>query len=193
MTTVPDAETVQDILGFWFAVETKKRWYASTPAFDQHCRSRFETLVAMAVRDELSTWEQSAEGALALCLLLDQMPRNIFRGTPRAFENDPKAVEVATSAIARGFDQDLDIERRKFLYLPFMHSEDLADQERSIALSKVLNDERTLRYAEDHANVIRRFGRFPHRNAILGRVSTEEESAFLRDGADNYGQSAQGD
>ena len=133
---------------------------------------------------------ETADGALALCLLLDQMPRNIYRGTPEAFATDPKAVRVASSAIEKGFDQQLDIERRKFLYMPYMHSEVLAEQERSVAFSLALDDKHTLAYAEDHADIIRRFGRFPHRNAILGRESTDEERAFLTDGAKDYGQSS---
>ncbi len=190
MTTPADQQVIEGILAFWFADETKERWYDSTPAFDELCCDRFGALVEKAASDELAAWEKTAEGALALCLLLDQMPRNIFRGTPRAFETDPKAVEVASSAIAKGFDQKLDPERRKFLYLPFMHSEVLAEQERSVALSLALNDEKTIEYAEDHADIIRRFGRFPHRNAIVGRESSAEELAFLQDGGKDYGQSA---
>jgi len=193
MTMLPDEQVIQDILTFWFADETKERWYDSTPAFDQLCCDRFGTLVEKAASDELATWEKSAEGTLALCLLLDQIPRNIFRGTPRAFDTDPEAVEVASSAIEKGFDQKLDAERRKFLYLPFMHSEVMAEQERSVALSLELGDEKTLAYAEDHADIIRRFGRFPHRNAILDRESTEEELAFVKDGAKDYGQSTKSD
>jgi uncharacterized protein (DUF924 family) len=187
---LPDEQIIQGLLTFWFAEETKERWYDSTPVFDQLCCDRFGAMVEKAGKNELSAWEQTAEGALALCLLLDQIPRNIFRGTPRAFETDPKAVEVAKSAIEKGFDQELDVERRKFLYLPFMHSEVLAEQERSVALSLQIGDEKTQAYAEDHADIIRRFGRFPHRNTILGRESTEEELAFLQGGAKDYGQSA---
>lgn len=190
MTSLPDDQAIQDLLSFWFAEETKKRWYKSTRAFDETCKTGFGALVDQAADGKLDHWQESADGALALCLLLDQLPRNIFRGSPKAFATDPKAVEVANLAIKNGFDQDLGIERRKFLYLPFMHSEVLADQERSIALSLPLEDEMTLAYARDHEDIIRRFGRFPHRNAILGRESTEVEQAFLKDGAKDYGQSA---
>lgn len=183
-----DREAIRNVLDFWFDEETKPRWYDSTDAFDALCRQRFAGLLDKAAQDELSDWEQSADGALALCLLLDQMPRNIFRGRPEAFATDSKAVAVAERAITQGFDRSLSDERRKFLYLPFMHSENLAEQERSIDLSKTLEDEETLSYAEDHADVIRRFGRFPHRNAIFGRQSTAEEEAFLKDGAKTYGQ-----
>ena len=191
MTQAPDDRAIQDILAFWFADETKERWYDSTPAFDQTCGERFGILVDQAANDQLSHWADSAAGALALCLLLDQMPRNLFRGSPRAFATDAKAVDVAEKAIAKGYDQQLHEERRKFLYLPFMHSEVLVEQERSVALSRALGDENTLSYALEHADIIKRFGRFPHRNAILGRKSTMEEVAFLKDGARDYGQSSQ--
>jgi uncharacterized protein (DUF924 family) len=188
-----DRKAIRALLDFWFEQETKARWYDSTPAFDLLCRQRFGELAARASKGELLGFEQTAEGALALCLLLDQLPRNLFRGTPRAFAADPEAVAVATRALARGFDQALDLERRKFLYMPFMHSERLADQERSVALAQALDDGETLPYAEEHADIIRRFGRFPHRNGILGRKSTPEEEAFLAGAAKSYGQSTASD
>lgn len=190
MPKVPDSQAIQNLLGFWFADDTKAHWYQSTIDFDDLCRAQFGGLVGQAARGGLESWEATAEGALALCLLLDQMPRNIFRGSPKAFENDPKAVRLAMRSIDKGFDRQLDLERRKFLYLPFMHSETLADQETAVALFTPLNDENSLAYAEEHADVIRRFGRFPHRNQILGRESTAEERAFLADGAKDYGQSS---
>lgn len=190
MATEPDRQAIQDLLAFWFAEESKPRWYDSSEAFDALCRERFGDLAAKAADGGLEGWEQTADGALALCLLLDQIPRNVFRGTSRAFATDAKAVAVASRAIERGFDRELERERRAFLYLPFMHSEQLRDQERSVALSERLGDEETLRYAEEHAEIVRRFGRFPHRNGILGRTSTPEERAFLADGAATYGQSS---
>lgn len=191
MTEAADHYAVQDLLDFWFADETKARWYDSTRAFDETCRKRFGDLHERAAQDQLADWQNTAEGALALCLLLDQIPRNIFRASPKAFESDAKAVRVATAAIEQGLDKELESERRAFLYLPFMHSEELADQERSIDLNRSLDNEDSLAYAKDHADIIRRFGRFPHRNAILGRDSTNEELAFLADGAKNYGQSTE--
>jgi uncharacterized protein (DUF924 family) len=190
MTDRSGNETVQEVLDFWFAEDTRKRWYDSTPAFDRLCRERFGALVDQAAAGRLDAWQATADGALALCLLLDQLPRNMFRGTPRAFETDAKAVAVAGSAIDRGLDQALDLERRKILYLPFMHSVVLADQERAVLLYQPLGDDYTLSFATDHADIIRRFGRFPHRNAILGRDSTAAERAFLEDGAKDYGQSS---
>ncbi|MGI9508355.1 MAG: DUF924 family protein [Geminicoccaceae bacterium] len=192
MPTETDQKTIGGILDFWFAEETKPRWYQSSDGFDELCQQRFGDLTAKAASGELAAWEQTADGALALCLLLDQMPRNLFRGTAKAFATDPKAVDVAMRAIERGFDQTLDLEKRKFLYMPFMHSERLLDQERSVAIAKALDDENMLHYANDHADIIKRFGRFPHRNAILGRDCTPDESAFLEGGAKTYGQSPAG-
>ena len=192
MTADDDRGAIQALLDFWFADETKACWYDATDAFDRLCRERFGDLVDRAARDDLAAWEGSANGALALCLLLDQMPRNLFRGTPRAFATDDAAVGVATRAIDRGFDQALDVERRAFLYLPFMHSEHLGQQERSVVLAATI-DENFLSYAIDHADIIRRFRRFPHRNAILGRPSTADEEAFLADGAKSYGQTSNTD
>ena len=192
MTSDHDQHAIADLLDFWFAEETKARWWQSTSKFDEICRGRFGHLVEQAASDRLDAWQETAEGALALCLLLDQMPRNLFRGTPKAFGTDAKAVAVAASAVDRGLDQTLTTEHRKFLYMPFMHSESLAEQERSIALTKSLDDDNTLHHAEEHADVIRRFGRFPHRNDVLGRSSTAEEEAFLADGAKTYGQTQSG-
>ena len=130
---------------------------------------------------KLTGWEQNAEGALALLLLLDQFPRNMFRGDARSYATDPLARAIASRAILNGFDgayPDL----RTFFYLPFEHSENLADQERCIALNKATGDADGLKWAEIHADIIRRFGRFPHRNAVLGRVTTPEEQKFLDDG-----------
>ena len=188
MSTDGRHEAIQDVLTFWFAEETKERWYHATAEFDDLCRQQFACLVEQAARGELAAWQATGDGALALCLLLDQMPRNIFRGSTRAFATDPMALEVASRAIDQGFDQQLPPEQRQFLYLPFMHSERMVDQERSLALHRQLGDESGLAYAEDHADIVRRFGRFPHRNAILGRQGTEEELAFLAAGADDYGQ-----
>ncbi len=120
-----------------------------------------------------------ADGALALCLLLDQFPRNMFRGTRRAYRTDPVAVDVADRAIERKHDRAVAPELRRFFYLPFSHSEDPADQERSVALAEALGDPETVKWARHHRDIVARFGRFPHRNAILGRSTTPEEAAFL--------------
>ena len=153
-----------------------------TPAFDDEIRERFLATYEAAAAGQLSDWEQSVEGALALLILLDQFPRNMFRGDARAFATDPLARAIAAGAIVRGFDSQVPKELRNFFYLPFEHSEDLADQERCIAFNKAAGDAENLKWAEIHADIIRRFGRFPHRNAVLGRSTTPEEQAFLDSG-----------
>jgi uncharacterized protein (DUF924 family) len=179
---------VDEILEFWFGdgsdPEHERRWFAHDAAFDQACRSGFLADYERAAVGELDTWKDAPSSALALILLLDQIPRNIFRGTPRAFATDPKALATAKDAIARGFDLALPPIKRSFIYLPFEHSENLDDQHESLRLFRKLAAEHPAmagyaEYAEHHLEVIRRFGRFPHRNAVLGRVSTPEEAQSI--------------
>ena len=172
--------TPATVLDFWFDPANRKRWFTPAPAFDAECVRRFQPLVEAADRGELAGWQDTPEGALALAILLDQLPRNIGRGTPRMYAYDAKARAVAKAAVERGFDRQVPPDRRLFLYLPFEHSEDLADQERSVELTATLGDAEQLDYAVRHRDIVARFGRFPHRNAILGRPSTEEEIAFLK-------------
>ena len=170
-----------DVVAFWQKAGPD-RWFKKNPAFDDEIRERFLTTYEVAAAGQLSVWEQSAEGTLALLILLDQFPRNMFRGEARAFATDPLARAITAGAIVRGFDSQVPKEMRNFFYLPFEHSEDLADQERGIALNKASGDEENLKWAEIHADIIRRFGRFPHRNAVLGRTTTPDEQAFLDSG-----------
>jgi uncharacterized protein (DUF924 family) len=170
-----------DVVAFWREAGPD-RWFNKDPAFDKQIHDRFFDTYEAAAAGKLSDWEQSANGALALLILLDQFPRNMFRGHAQAFESDPLAREVADRAIARGFDHEVPQSERQFFYMPFMHSEDVADQQRCIGLSRAAGDEHLVRYAELHADIIRRFGRFPHRNVLLGRTTTPEEQAFLDDG-----------
>jgi uncharacterized protein (DUF924 family) len=170
-----------DVVSFWRKAGLD-RWFNKDPAFDDEIRERFLTTHEAAAVGQLSGWEQSAEGALALLILLDQFPRNMFRGDARAFATDPLARAIAAGAIVRGFDSQVPKELQNFFYLPFEHSEDLADQERCIALNKASGSAENLKWAEIHADIIRRFGRFPHRNAALGRSTTPEEQAFLDGG-----------
>jgi uncharacterized protein (DUF924 family) len=156
------------------------RWFARDDAFDAELRERFLAPHEAAAGGALADWGASADGALALVLLLDQFPRNAFRGTPRMYATDAKARAVAAEAIGAGFDHQVDSGLRRFFYLPFMHSEELADHDRSVALNEPLGGE-SLRYARHHRDIVRRFGRFPHRNAALGRESTPEEAAFLKE------------
>jgi uncharacterized protein (DUF924 family) len=157
------------------------RWFAKDPEFDRRFRDRFLSWHEAAAKGRLSVWRTSATGALALVLLLDQFPRNAFRGTPRMYATDAMAQTLAAAAIDVGHDGAIEPELRLFFYLPFAHSEDLADQECSVALARGLGQPH-LAHAEGHRDIVRRFGRFPHRNPILGRPMTPEEQRFLDEG-----------
>jgi uncharacterized protein (DUF924 family) len=170
-----------EVVTFWLG-QNEKVWFSADPAFDAEVLSRFAELVERAKSGALDHWADTAEGALALVILLDQMTRNIYRDSPEMFAADGKALAVAELAIGRGFDQELPKSKRRWLYMPFMHSEDLADQERSVDLFTRSEISESVPFAVDHADIIRRFGRFPHRNAILGRQTTPEEAAFLAGG-----------
>ena len=178
-----DAEglaTPQTVLAFWRAAGPDK-WFEKDAGFDAEIHRRFHATYEAAAAGKLA-WDEDAQGALALVIVLDQFPRNIFRDSARAFAIDPLAREVASRAIARGFDQLVSTAERMFFYLPFEHSEKLADQERGVALNRATGDAEATKWAEHHADIIRRFGRFPHRNAMLGRATTAEEQAFLDSG-----------
>src|ERR1051325_7354306 len=181
------------ILSFWFGEprddqayceERRRLWFAQDPQFDQEIRDRFAGDYQLAAEGKLTDWRDSPRSALALLILLDQFPRNMFRGDPRAFATDPLAREVAAGLVHRGSDRQLLAVERLFVYLPFMHSEDLTDQRQSVALFHQLAQEcvylDSRSYARRHKETIERVGRFPHRNAVLGRPSTTEESEFLR-------------
>ena len=175
------ANSAADVLAFWRAAGPAK-WFKKDAAFDAEIASRFQVLWRDAATGALADWEAAPETALSLVLVLDQFPRNMFRGKADAFATDPLARSVAERAIARGFDQKIPESERLFFYLPFEHSENLADQERATGLMRTLGDADLVRWAELHADVIRRFGRFPHRNSMLGRASTREEQEFLDGG-----------
>ncbi len=170
-----------DVLDFWWQAGSEK-WFAGGETFDAACRDRFLPAIEAARSGDLVDWTETADGSLALLLLLDQMPRNVYRGSPDAFAADAMAVTVAEKAIERGFDRAFPKEVRFFFYLPFEHSEDMAQQERAIDLMRPLGDQQLYLYALIHMDVIRRFGRFPHRNEVLGRDTTDAEKAFLEDG-----------
>lgn len=172
--------TPADVLDFWRTAGPAK-WFCKDAAFDDEFRARFLSTHEAACRGELDGWAQDAPGALALLILLDQFPRNAFRGTPRMFASDERAREIARQALHRGFDTQADAQLRNFFYLPFMHSEQLADQDLAVELTRKLGDD-ALRHAGIHRDIIERFGRFPHRNALLGRATTPEEQRFLDDG-----------
>jgi len=170
-----------DVLAFWRAAGRKK-WFTKDAAFDAEIRARFLSTYEAAAAGKLGAWEDEAGSALALVIVLDQFPRNMFRSSARAFAADAVARAVADRAIARGFDQDFKLPECTFFYLPFTHSEDLADQERCVALSRATGSADALKWAEIHADIIRKFGRFPHRNTVLGRATTQDEQAFLDNG-----------
>ncbi len=173
--------TADEIVSFWKNAG-KDQWFKSDPAFDAAIRERFFETYEAGVSGKLGAWEGSAEGALALTLLLDQFPRNIFRGTQRAFASDKLALDIVKRAIASGHDRKVAKELHTFFYMPFMHSEELAEQERCVALMQKEGSQENVKYAEIHRDAIVRFGRFPHRNEILGRTSTPEEIAYLEGG-----------
>jgi uncharacterized protein (DUF924 family) len=170
-----------DVLAFWRAAGEDK-WFTKDDAFDAEIRARFLPTYEAAAAGKLGAWEETAEGALALAIVLDQFPRNMFRNSARAFAADPLARAVAERAIARGFDQGYPPAERSFFYLPFEHSEHPDDQARCVALIRACGDADLLKWAELHAEIIRKFGRFPHRNALLGRATTPAEQAFLDEG-----------
>jgi uncharacterized protein (DUF924 family) len=187
------ASRAENILLFWFAPEPSSEagpfrscWFIPNPEFDRLCKARFLTSYEDAAHERLQDWRNQPRSCLALILLLDQFPRNMFRNTARAFKTDAKARELSRHAIASGFDRELSPVMRMFFYLPLEHSENLDDQLESVRLARALAAENpdqalVLKSAEEHLGVIRRFGRFPSRNHALGRQSTEEETDFLKD------------
>jgi len=168
-----------EILGFWFAPRMERRWFAKDPGFDREVRARLQPHHERAAQGAYRHWLGAPRGCLALCLLLDQVPRNLFRDDPRAFVCDGQALEVTRQALARGFDCFLVPPERLFLYLPLEHSEDLVDQERCVRLVATFGNAMLYDFAVRHRDIVARFGRFPHRNAALGRRSTAQEAAFL--------------
>ena len=173
--------SAEDVIAFWRDAG-QDRWFKPDAGFDAQIRERFLETHEAAAAGRLDEWQRTADGTLALLILLDQFPRNMFRGTPRAFATDSKALKIAENAVENGHDRKVEASMRSFFYLPFMHSEKLADQERCLALYQELGEAEALKYAELHLDAIRRFGRFPHRNEILGRQPTPEEIAYLEGG-----------
>lgn len=174
-------DTKAAILRFWFEESSPAQWFQKNPDFDQAIRTRFASDYELAAAGIFDGWQDTPEGCLALCLLLDQFPRNMFRDSPRAFATDFKALGFARHAVEKRFDQLMPPVRRRFLYLPFEHSEDMDDQNRSVAFFQSMqkDDPVGYEYAVRHRDVISRFGRFPHRNAVLNRASTPDEEAYL--------------
>ena len=176
---------IESVLAFWFEENDRSRWFVRDDAFDAAIRRRFSNLHRAAAAGARDHWRKTARGCLAEVIVLDQFSRNLYRDDPRAFAGDPQARVAALHAIDQGFDRGFSPEERVFLYLPFEHSEEPADQERSIALFSQLGGD-WLVWAEKHKAVIDRFGRYPHRNAVLGRQSTPEAAAFLKEPGSSF-------
>ena len=181
----------RDVVDFWFTDRVQMLCFERDDAFDAEIRAMFGSAVADAQAGGFEDWRGTAEGSLALLILIDQMSRNIYRGSPQAFAGDARGLAIAERAVEAGFDRSFDFPKRRFFYLPFEHSEDRKVQKRALALFGALAVECAtehdvdaavqLLYAARHAEIIFRFGRYPHRNAVLGRVSTPEEEAFLKE------------
>lgn len=174
-------DTKQEVLSFWFEETMPQQWFQKSDAFDQEITERFQVTYDMARKGLCNDWTKDADGVLALCLVLDQFPRNMFRDTPKAFETDNQILLIVKEALHKGYDALLNPVKRKFMYMPFMHSEDLKDQKKSVSLFETMkkDDPVTYEYAVKHMEVIEKFGRFPHRNDVLGRASTVEEMDYL--------------
>ena len=170
-----------EILDFWWAADSPK-WFNGGEAFDQEIRENFEADVEAANHGDYDDWTKTPHGTLALLLLLDQFSRNIYRGSPKAFASDAKAVQVALESLNKNFHQAYPMGCRMFFFMPFQHSEEMNMQDLSVDLFRRLGDQDAYHYALIHMDVIRRFGRFPHRNKVLGRTSTPEETEFLASG-----------
>ncbi|HWJ88959.1 MAG TPA: DUF924 family protein [Pelagibacterium sp.] len=171
----------QDVLDFWFVEHGPSDWYSGDPAFDERCKERLSAVHAKAVRSELWAWRKTVEGRVAELVLLDQVSRQLFRGDARAFAADTMALALAQEAVAQGLDKDLDLHHRLFVYMPYEHAESAIIQEESVRLFESLGSDDYLSYALEHRDTIARFGRFPFRNAALGRQSTPEEIAYMQE------------
>ena len=189
-----NAPPIRDILDFWFLPlgdpghgKPRDIWWKSTPEFDGETVSRFGAAIDRAMAGGLDSWQGSPDGALALILLCDQFPRNCFRRSVRAFRGDAKAIETARLALARAYPAAFNAEIRQFFYMPFQHSEALADQELSCALFATLGSAEGDKYAIEHRDIVALFGRFPHRNEVLGRATTPAEHDYLKT-ANRFGQ-----
>ncbi len=175
-----DDDLIREVLEYWFSAAVQPMWFNATPAFDDELRQRYEKVWGQARAETFDHWESDAEGALALVIILDQFPLNMFRQHARQYSTEAHARKIAGHAIEQGLDQQLTLAQRAFLYLPFMHSESIADQDRSLDLYAAAGLKDNLGYAIHHRDVIKRFGRFPHRNKFLGRSSTAEEIEYLK-------------
>ena len=169
----------EEIIDYWFSDRIKNQWFSSTPELDKEILERYEALWEKAARGELDEWSKSSTGSLALIIVLDQLPLNMFRNQAKSFSTEKKALEISHNAIKNKLDQKIDKDKLSFLYMPFMHSEDIDSQDMSVKLYKENSLVNSIKYAEHHRDIIRKYGRFPHRNKLLSRENTEEEEAYL--------------
>ncbi len=174
------------VLKFWFEESTPEQWYKKDDGFDAALRERFATLYGRAAVGGLDSWRDTAKGCLALVIVLDQFPRNMFRGDRRSFGTDAAARAALRHALDKGFDADFSATEKEFLYMPLQHSEDAADQALSVQLNGATGDAELLKYAVAHKDIVDRFGRFPHRNEVLGRETTPDEAAFLKEPGSSF-------
>jgi len=180
MVNVMSEALASELLEFWFSEPMNQHWFKSTPTIDRGIAQCYDTLWQQAAVGELEHWLQSPRTCLALILLLDQLPLNMFRGQAKSFSTEQQAIETCLYGLEQGYDQQLTQAQQAFFYMPLMHSEQLPHQQRSLELYQRAGLESNLRFALHHCELIERFGRFPHRNAILGRPSTEEEKRYLQ-------------
>lgn len=183
---MPKTAKASEVLAFWFEESKPEQWYKKDPAFDEAIRDRFEITIEAALAGRLDSWADEIDSCLALIILLDQFTRNIYRDTPRAFSGDEMAVALSLRCIDRGFLKHDNATWRQFMLMPMMHSEDIEIQERSIPLFETHTNPLTHEYAIRHRDIVARFARFPHRNAILGRPSSDEEIAFLKEPGSSF-------
>jgi len=167
------------VLEFWFSKTSQKLWFNSTPAFDETIRLKYLTLWEQASDGYLEEWQHSPLSSLALIIILDQFPLNMFRGEAKSYSTEKQAVHIVHSSISKGYDKEISITQLQFFYMPLMHSENLDDQNYAVHLFEQAYLENNIKYAKHHRDIICKFGRFPHRNKVLGRESTMEEQAYL--------------
>lgn len=177
---IKDDELINEIVEFWFSDEVRPKWFSSTNEFDQQLRDKYLETWGLARAGKYDFWELEAKGALALVIILDQFPLNMFRQDARQYSTEAHARQIAGRAIEKGLDQALTDEQKGFMYLPFMHSESMQDQDRAIELYTLNGLQKNLPYAQHHRDIVQRFGRFPHRNKALGRESTQQEIDYLK-------------
>ena len=187
VSELTDEKSIQAILVFWFKEISPETWFKKDPSFDDMLTQKFGRMIEQALAGQLDKWAQNKDGRLALILMLDQMTRNIFRNTPKAFSGDEIACALSLRSVADGFlETEKNVHKRQFFLMPMMHSEDLEIQKQSLPLFKTLTSEDAYDYAVKHHDIIKRFGRFPHRNQILNRPSSEEEITFLAEPGSSF-------